>query len=97
MKRAHGRTFESPLGRHASLPAVHSVPARATALRKRSSLVAIEPVAPGWSALGAVDVDGMARSFSDQPTLPCRGVPTTVSRPMLAPLHPKQWLLLYTT
>ena len=47
ISREQGRAALSAGGRHASLPPVHSTPFSQTAVRKRSSLVAIEPAMPG--------------------------------------------------
>jgi hypothetical protein len=91
---AQGRVEVSALGTQASLPEVHRLPPCTTAVRKRSSLVAIDPGAPGWSAEAGVEVAAIPGSFSVHPTLFWSGVPVTVSIPALAPLQRKQPLLL---
>src|SRR6266702_1085683 len=98
MRREHGLVVLSFGGRHASLPPVQSTPFCHTAVKSRSSLVAIEPGIPGWSALGGCDVAGMPGSASFQPTFPCSGVPVIHTTPSVGEkrLHPrvKQSLLL---
>src|SRR5260370_41927274 len=88
--REQGRVALSLGGRQASLAPVQRIPFCQTAVSRRSSLVAIEPGMPGWSAFGGCEVAGMAGSDSFQATFPCSGVPviaTTprVGEPVLAP------------
>ena len=86
MRREQGLVTLSFGGRHPSLPPVHSTPFCHTAVRSRSSLVAIEPGIPGWSAFGGCDVAGIPGSASFQAKLPPSGVPVIQATPRVGVL-----------
>src|SRR4051794_25748400 len=81
MSRAHGRTTESPGGVQASFELAHRVPRCHTADRSRSSLVSMDPGAPGWSAAGGTDVGEIGGSDSAAATSPDAGAPVMATTP----------------
>ncbi len=89
--REQGRTPPSPGGVQASFPPVHKTPFCQTALRKRSSLVSIEPAAVGWSAFGGCEVLPMDGSDSAQARVPFEGSPVSATTPIdgYPALHPE--------
>src|SRR5712664_1334711 len=91
MSRLHGRTAVSDGGVHASFPPVHIVPLSQTALRKRASLVSIEAIIAGLSALGGFEVPAIAGSYSVHVNALVPGVPPAeitpiVGEPVLQPV-----------